>query len=232
MNPHIHWFGHVPFENPGILLKLWEEEQAKVTATYWFQDKQISIPENPDLLVIMGGPMGVYDEDKFPWLKDELLAIEKAIKSGIPLLGICLGAQLISRALGAKVYKAKEKEIGFFPIYSETNIPDSSLPKEIVTFHWHGDTFDLPQNCTRLYRSEPVENQAYMHNSLPIVGLQFHPEITLEGIENLIKHCADDLSPSKYTQPPEQMKSTYPKVKAENKDLLTKILQLIETDFT
>jgi len=148
-----------------------------------------------DMLIILGGPIGAYDEQDYPFLIDELRILEQRLKANLPTLGICLGSQLIARALGARVYPGGNKEIGWSKItLSEAgkNSPLSNLDVENTpVLHWHGDTFDLPQNATRLASSSLYENQAFSYGRA-IMGLQFHPEVTQIGLERwFIGHASE-----------------------------------------
>ncbi|MBI2815941.1 MAG: gamma-glutamyl-gamma-aminobutyrate hydrolase family protein [Acidobacteria bacterium] len=141
-----------------------------------------SVPESLEYLgglVAMGGPMGVYETDRYPFLADEMSLIRSAASVGLPVLGICLGAQLIAAALGAKVYPGPQKEIGWFPV--EVTAPadpfTQGLPASFVGFHWHGDTFDLPAGAVRLFRSNLYENQGFRWGS-NVLALQFHLEVS------------------------------------------------------
>src|SRR5579862_1682436 len=132
-------------------------------------------------MIIMGGPMSAND----PEVAGELPVIEKALKRGSPILGICLGSQLIAKALGARVYRNRALEIGWEPVhFTEAAKTDSifqGMPSPTVFFHWHGDTFDLPEGAERLAWSEKTPHQAYRYGS-NVYGLQFHPEVTPEMI--------------------------------------------------
>jgi GMP synthase-like glutamine amidotransferase len=162
-----------------------------------------------DLLIVMGGPMSVNDESIHPWLKDEKRFIKEAIARGKPVLGVCLGAQLIASAMGTRVYPNAEKEIGWFPIH-RVHTPRArdafQFPKESVVFHWHGETFDLPPGAIRLARSEACENQAFQLGRNAI-GLQFHLETTREGAKDLVAKCRHELVPAKFVQSEETILS-------------------------
>lgn len=140
----------------------------------------------PDLaemrgLVVLGGPMGVYEADKYPYLADEMRLIKNAIEAGLPVLGICLGAQLIAGALGARVYKGPAPEVGWAPIYptpeAEADPVFRGLGPAVEAFHWHGDTFDLPAGAIRFASSDRYENQAFRFGERAY-ALQFHLEVT------------------------------------------------------
>lgn len=147
-------------------------------------------PLSPDLMIVLGGPIGANDETDYPFLSKELELIRTRLLAGLPLLGICLGAQLLARALGASVYPNPHKEIGWAPIKLTPAGRDSCLADldGQMVLHWHGDTFDLPQGAIHLASSARCINQAFTFEDHSL-ALQFHPEATAEQIENwLIGH--------------------------------------------
>ncbi|MCC7201296.1 MAG: type 1 glutamine amidotransferase [Nitrospirae bacterium] len=147
-------------------------------------------------IIILGGPMNVYEEDRYPFLKDEDILIKKAVKRDLPVLGICLGSQLIAKATGARVTKGTKKEIGWYKLsLTEDSRQDnlfSALPDELVVFQWHGDTFDIPKGATRLAGSGLFPNQAYRIGRRTY-GLQFHFEVTEKMINRWISEYRDEL---------------------------------------
>ncbi len=175
--------------------------------TRFFTGNRLPVLEKNDALIIMGGPMSVNDEQKYPWLITEKQCIREAISMGIPVLGICLGAQLIASALGARVYNNRVKEIGWFPVES-LSIPNHvfSFPVEFMAFHWHGETFDLPEGAIRLARSAACEQQAFQIKQ-NVIGLQFHVEITEQGVLSLIENCGDELQQGPYIQTEQQLRN-------------------------
>ena len=146
-----------------------------------------------DLVVVLGGPIGAYEEDAYPFLRDEIGLLERRLAAGRPTLGICLGAQLMARALGARVYPGPAKEIGWAPIAlteAGRSGPLRHLGDDPV-LHWHGDTFDLPQGAERLASTAICANQAFAwgRNAL---AFQFHPEAEAQGFERwLIGHAVE-----------------------------------------
>ena len=201
----IHYFQHVPFEGSGAISPWVQANGHTLSATRLFGGEGLPKLEDIDWLIVLGGPMGVQDDHSHPWLTQEKRFIEKAIKNGKTVLGICLGAQLIADVLGAKVFRNRFKEIGWFPI-ELTATPATApifrkLPQQFEAFHWHGDTFDLPAGATRVAQSAACENQAFVYEER-IVGLQFHLETTREGAEQLIKNCAEDLTEAPFIRPP------------------------------
>ncbi len=192
----VHVLQHVPFEGPARI-KDWAYRAGHVlTTTQLFQDERPPKIEDVDFVVVMGGPMGAKDDQKYKWMRHEKTFIEHAIEKKKRVLGVCLGSQMIASILGAKVYANKQKEIGWYPI--EMNWPNSRqsalniLPQKLNVFHWHGDTFELPSGAVHLARSTACENQAFSFNS-HVIGLQFHLEVSMSEIETLIRHCPIDL---------------------------------------
>lgn len=152
-------------------------------------------PLAPDLLALLGGPISVYEEDRYPFLTEELRLIQTRLAANRPTLGVCLGAQLMAKALGARVYPGPRKEIGFGPIQLTNAGQRSCLAPfgapAAVVLHWHGDTFDLPVGATRLASTADYPNQAFALGP-NLLALQFHPEARAAGFERwLIGHTAE-----------------------------------------
>jgi GMP synthase (glutamine-hydrolysing) len=146
----------------------------------------------PDLLVVLGGPIGAYDDALYPYLKDEITLIAARLKAGLPTLGICLGSQLMARALGAKVYPGRAKEIGWKPLTltpagGKLLAPLAGVP----VLHWHGDTFDLPDGAENLASTDICDHQAFVYGDHGL-AFQFHPEAQEAGFERwLIGHTGE-----------------------------------------
>jgi GMP synthase (glutamine-hydrolysing) len=140
-----------------------------------------------DLLVILGGPIGVYDTQDYPFLSDEIACIRQRLAARKPILGICLGAQMIAAALGARVYPGTNgAEIGWSPLQAASNPPTWFAPllaPELSVFHWHGDTFDLPPGALHLASTERYAHQAFAIDNFAL-ALQFHPEVSAAGLES------------------------------------------------
>ncbi|RME11805.1 MAG: GMP synthase [Aquificota bacterium] len=150
--------------------------------------------EEYSLLIVLGGYMGAYEEKMYPFLSYEYRIMEKALKKDIPILGICLGSQMLARVLGARVYRGERgKEIGWMKVY-KTGEHDyfRGFPEELTVFQWHGDTFDLPSGAVRVYSSEKYENQAFVYGRA--VGIQFHIEVDTPMVEEWCREYADELS--------------------------------------
>lgn len=137
-----------------------------------------------ELLVVLGGPIGAYEESSYPFLLDEMRLLEQRLQAKRATLGLCLGSQLMARVLGARVYAGEHKEIGWGPLQlteEGKNSPVRHL-EQIPVLHWHGDTFELPEGAVRLASSQYYENQAFAYHNHGL-ALQFHPEITRQGME-------------------------------------------------
>ena len=179
---------HVPFEDLGSFAPvLHDREYAIENVDVPVADLEDVDPLDADLLVVAGGPIGVYQTATFPFLAPEIAFIEKRIASRKPTLGICLGAQLVARSLGARVYPASAKELGWAPIElteAGTKSVLAHIPASTLVFHWHGDTFDLPADATLLASTELCPHQAFSYGPKGhVLALQFHPEVTARGLE-------------------------------------------------
>lgn len=165
-------------------------------------------------VIILGGPMGVYEDAVYPFIKDELRLIESALKGDLPVLGVCLGSQLLAKAAGARVYKGRTKEIGWHPVRLTGEGSSDALflgmPEEINVFQWHGDTFDVPDNAVNLATSKLFENQA-IRVGKNAYGLQFHLEVTGRMIADWIRVNSAELKPLKGTIDPEAILKETPK---------------------
>ena len=210
-------FLHVPFEGPGHFAPGLHRAGFQLAVTEFFAAPRLPDPGSVDFLLLMGGPMSVNDEALLPWLKDEKEFIRRFFKTGKPMLGVCLGAQLIASALGARVHPNPVKEIGWFPV-TDALPPDQDsafrFPPSAEVFHWHGETFDLPPGAVHVARSRACENQAFQLGRATI-GLQFHLETTPESARALIDNARAELVPAPFVQseaalraaPPEKYRS-------------------------
>jgi GMP synthase-like glutamine amidotransferase len=207
---NVHYFQHVPFEGLGSI-ELWlKSRSARISVTKFYEDAYLPKVHDIDWLIVMGGTMSANDEQTYPWLQTEKKFIAEAIANGKIVLGICLGAQLIASALGAKVYPNQNREIGWFPIELLVQKGNTSLknifPSHLEVFHWHGETFDLPAHAVHLARSEGCDNQAFCICER-VLGLQFHLEVTRVTAKSLTEQCQSDLVPGRYIQSATEMLS-------------------------
>jgi len=181
---------HVETEGPGLIKYCLEQE--KISYQILELKSGIHLPKLDDFthIFILGGPMNVYEEDRYPFLKDEDLFIKEAIQRGKSVLGICLGAQLIAKALGAKVFKAPVKEIGWYDVsLTRIGLRDplfSILPKTFPVFQWHEDTFEIPKAGKLIATSNSIPHQAFRYGE-KVYGLQFHIEVTEEMIQEWVE---------------------------------------------
>lgn len=216
----IYILQHVPFETPGII-----EEIESYTIIKMYEDAQLPSIEDVSMLIILGGPMSV--NDSIPWLESEKMFIKEIIKANKPILGICLGAQLIAEALGAEVYKnPKGKEVGFYQVKKVTNEYDF-LPSALEVLHWHGDTFELPKESKRLYSTDACSNQAFIYNS-NVIGLQFHLEMTTNSLLRLVEEDRNYIEGGIYGQTAETILNT--SMPSENKKVLADILEYLKNN--
>ncbi|GAK57553.1 glutamine amidotransferase class-I [Candidatus Vecturithrix granuli] len=204
----IHYLQHVPFEGLGSIESWICERNHQLTVTRVYEDTDFPAIQGFEWLIILGGPMNIYEDEQYPWLKSERQFIKETIQAGKTVLGICLGAQFIADALGAKVFPNPHKEIGWFPIELTAEGRTSWLlrefPKKFQVFHWHGDTFPLPQRAIPLARSQACEQQAFLYQEC-VLALQFHLETTRHSAEQLIANCRNELVDAPFIQPAEIM---------------------------
>ncbi len=192
-------FQHVAYEPLGVLDPLLRNAKHRIKYVNFYRHPtaQPSL-KGYQALIVLGGPMNVDEIDKYPHLQTEIKVIREAIAKDIPILGICLGAQLIAKALGADVYKADGLEVGWYELTKSTAAENDKLIKHFKQseklFQWHGRTFDIPKDAVNLLSSALCPNQAFRYGD-KIYGLQFHLEVT-EPVINRWLHLeahAEDL---------------------------------------
>jgi len=229
MSLRIQIFQHVEFEGPALIGDWAAQNKHHITLTRFFAGDALPEIGSFDLLIVLGGPMGVYDVEQYPWLEKEIDFIREVLNRKVPIFGICLGAQLIAAALGAKVYQGGYKEIGWFPLtILKGNFPSevhNHIPAEPVVFHWHGDTFDLPENSKVMASSTATPHQAFIFND-NVIGLQFHLETTEQAVKNLLEHVGNEVVEGRYIQTPEQMLATQQYIE-DNRKFLDAILDYL-----
>ena len=190
---------HIHFEDLGIL----EPELIKAGLHIQYAEAPLTDftnldPTQYDLIIVLGAPIGAFDNELYPFLIQELEFIKKIIELEKPLLGICLGGQLIARLLGAKVYPMKHKEIGFSALSINKNIPNNPLLslENVPVLHWHGDQFDIPSECHSLASSDLCPNQAFAYKK-HVLALQFHMEADPSKIEQWLVGHSNELTGAK-----------------------------------
>lgn len=223
---------HVPFENEAYISNWAAMRGHSLIHGDIYADASLPAHAAYDILVVMGGPMNIYEDDTYPWLAAEKEYIGEAVENGKMVLGICLGAQLIADVLGATVTKNSVPEIGWFHVALNDEgkaLPAfRAFPAVFPAFHWHGDTFSLPPDCVHVGFSEGCKNQAFAFDGGRVVGLQFHLEATTSSVENLITNCGHEIVPGKYVQTPQEMRSKLSHVPNCNKlmaDLLDRTVE-------
>jgi len=206
----IHSIEHVHFEDPAGIAAWAALRGHELAHTRLYAGEPLPNPADFDLLVVMGGPMSVHDELEFPWLKAEKECVKLSVARGRSVLGVCLGAQLLSEVLGGEVTKNANREIGWHPVrltpWASASRAFANIPQEFTAFHWHGETFSIPRGAALVAESDACAHQAFAVGG-KLVGLQFHFETTVESMEKLIVGCADELVPGPHVQTAEQLRA-------------------------
>jgi GMP synthase-like glutamine amidotransferase len=176
-------------------------------------------PGGFDMLVIMGGAMNVYQDRDYPWLPRERALVSEAIKARKVVFGVCLGAQMIADALGARVVQNPVKEIGWFPVRKcAPHELFAGFPEECTAFHWHGDTFGLPDGADLIAESAACRNQAFVYGDR-VVGLQFHVEVSPEAVRGFLVGADDYLQPEQWVQTAAGIRDATPDLTATDRGL-------------
>ncbi len=204
----VHYLQHVPFEGLGSIEGLLVSRGYTLSRTCMYQKEQpLPAIDMIDALIVMGGPMGVHDDAACPWLTPEKKLIAAAIRHGIPVLGVCLGAQLIADVLGAAVTKNNYEEIGWFPVRQTGDLADQrmkNLPARFHALHWHGDTFAIPAGGTNFISSEGCANQAFVYGE-NVLALQFHLEMLPSHVQAIYRECGAPDKSGRYIQSLDEM---------------------------
>ncbi|MCP5467635.1 MAG: gamma-glutamyl-gamma-aminobutyrate hydrolase family protein [Deltaproteobacteria bacterium] len=223
---HIKVFQHVEYENLSEFEPIIKDFGIQFEYISGFRRSSVLLSERDweklDGIIVMGGPMSVHDSHDFPFLKEELQILERAFKKEVPILGICLGSQLIAQALGAQVYVGEKKEIGWYPLFMNAQSKKDSLfeawPESLMMFQWHGETFDLPEGAKRIASSTLYQNQAFVWNQ-NVYAIQFHPEMNLMTIKNWLKIHQKEVRQNTYLDSPEE-------IIEKSRDLLPRLANL------
>jgi len=223
-----HYLQHVPFEGLGSIEAWLRNTGYRVTGTRFYDSAGLPEPEEVDLLIVMGGPMSVNDENEYPWLIEEKWFVRTIIESKKPCLGICLGAQLIADAMGGRVFANPVKEIGWWPVQSvlSPGAAGFQFPEQTVVFHWHGETFSLPPRAFQIAKSAGCDHQAFQIGN-HVIGLQFHLETTPQSVQAMVTNCRDELAAGEYIQTEKDMLSAPPERFREINGLMRDILEYL-----
>lgn len=204
----IHYIIHAPFEKLGSIEDWIEKNDYSATGTHTYRGEQLPEASEFDFLIILGGPQSAVELDKYPYLRQEIELAKQAIQANKVVLGICLGAQLLGTALGAAAESSPYKEIGVYPVemtqHAETDPVFKHFPRQFPVMHWHSDMPGLPDGSVLLAKSIGCPRQAFRYGER-VYGFQFHLELTSKNVEDMVKHCGEDLAPGQYVFAAEEL---------------------------
>ncbi len=215
---------HVDFEDAAGIADWAAARGHGMAATRLFAGDPLPGVDDFDFLVVMGGPMNIYEHLEYPWLEQEKAFLRRAVDADKAVIGVCLGAQLLSDVLGGTVRQGVHKEIGWLPVRSTPEAYGHRLfrgfPAAYTPLHWHGDTFSIPPGAVRVADSEACQNQAFALGDR-VVGLQFHLETTAASLERLVANCGHELVEGPYIQQPDQLRAGLKHTKQTHRLLAT-----------
>jgi len=201
----LHSVRHESFEREAEIAAWAELRGHSLTHTDLWRGEALPELDRFDWLIVMGGPMGVYDDDRYSWLAGEKLFLRSCVDAGKLVLGVCLGAQLLSLVLGGQVTKNRWREIGWFEVAATPQAAASrvfrDLPQAYEAFHWHGDTFSIPEGALWTAQSRACAHQAFEAKGGRVVGLQFHLETNAQSMREIAEHCVGEIVAGRYIQP-------------------------------
>lgn len=220
----VHWLQHAEHEELGCIAPWLAARGFRTTRTRLYDGDDLPATTDFDWLIVMGGPMNIYEHDRYPWLIHEKVLIRDACVRKKKVLGICLGAQLLADVLGGRVTRSPQDEIGFFDLdITEEGAKSrllSGMTSTLPAFHWHGDTYALPDECANLLKSDACVNQAFTDGSSRL-GLQFHWEVTYADAVRWLD--IDAPTPGDFVQSRDEM-LRLPERYAENNRLMSRLL--------
>lgn len=221
----IHWLQHAEHEDLGCLAPTLARRGEAVSLSRLWDGDELPAVSAFDALIVMGGPMNIYEHAAHPWLVGEKALIRAAIDAGKPVLGICLGSQLIADVLGGPVTRNAHSEVGWFEVTLNREGRAHPLfadwPETFAAFHWHGDTFAMPPGAQHLMSSEACANQGFVWGER-VVGLQFHLEVTAADARVWLQH--EQPAPARYVQTPEHILGDVERFALNNR-LMMQLLQ-------
>lgn len=212
---------HTPNERPGSILDWAHDRNHDVYIYHPYQFGYLPKVDETDMLVIMGGPMSVNDD--VDWIEFERDLIKELAQRDVPMFGACFGAQQLSKAFGGKITTSPVKEVGWAPVYLKSDVIDG-IPVELTAMHWHGETFEIPDNAELLFSSELLSNQGFVIGHR-IVGLQFHFELQTDNVREIVTNDFNYIDGSIFKQTKEDILAR--EVPKENKDVMYTILDFI-----
>ncbi len=224
----VHWLQHAEHEDLGCIAPWLAARSHTVTCSRLQRGEPAPKPEAYDWLIVMGGPMNIYEHAAYPWLVAEKQSIRAGLNAGKRVLGICLGAQLVADQLGGPVTRNAEVEVGWHPVTlapaARKDAAFKGFPDSFNAFHWHGDTFALPLDSQPLMQSAACANQAFSHGA-NVAGIQFHLEVTAANARDWF--ATERPAASRYVQTPEAILADLPSFAGNNR-LMLKLLENLE----
>jgi GMP synthase (glutamine-hydrolysing) len=218
----IHYLQHEDSVSLGSIRNWLSQSGHQFRGTNFQRNVRLPSLDDFDGLIVLGGSMSAYDEATFPWLCSEKEFLRHSIEADKRVLGVCLGAQLIASSLGKQVYRNPHLEVGWFQLHAcpaaSSNPWSDVIPTSTEVFHWHGDTFDLPDGAIRLASSDACLNQAYAYRN-NVVALQFHLETTVSEAQGWINEDLEKLVEGPFTQTPGQMLQSFERFETNHRRL-------------
>lgn len=225
---NVRIFQHIHCEGPGAIGDWARQRGGDISTSHLYRGDFLPDAASVDLLVIMGGPMNIYQDRDYPWLRAERAFTRSHVAAGKPAIGVCLGSQFLADALGGRVIQNPHVEIGCFPVEftaaARQRFP--FLPASLPVAHWHGDTFELPAGALHLATSSACENQGFVFGS-QVLALQFHPEVTRGDLAAWMSAFDGRLEPDAYVQSEEAILAMADEVFATGHAVLRRLLDAI-----